>query len=158
MTAKADNSPAPADHLNLGRLGDFVGFRLRRIQNQLSRDFSVKSARYELRPGEFSAMELISANPGLSQVMLSREIGLDKSLTVALIDDLEALGLAERRQSPTDRRRHALYTTPKGESVLKSLFDMLEPVERETLNALGPDDLKTLSELLDRMYDACFRK
>jgi DNA-binding MarR family transcriptional regulator len=158
MSAKNGGEAASADvHLSLGRLSAFVGFRMRRIQNRLSRDFTVKTEHYGLRPGEFSALALISANPGLSQVMLAREIGLDKSLAVALIDDLERLGLAERRRSWTDRRRHALHTTDKGEKTLKTLFAGLTTVERETLNALGPEDLATLSRLLDRIYDACFR-
>ena len=158
MPPKSEIDPVLNDpHLDLGRLGAFVGFRMRRIQNQLSRDFTIKTKHYGLRPGEFSALALISANPGLSQAMLAREIGLDKSLAVALIDDLERLELAERRRSTTDRRRHALHTTEKGEATLKALFTRLTTVERETLNALGPEDLVTLNSLLDRIYDACFR-
>ena len=44
----ADRSIFPAGEsvsMNLGRLGDFVGFRLRRVQNQLSRDFAAATWR-----------------------------------------------------------------------------------------------------------------
>jgi len=145
------------EHLALGRLGDFIGFRLRRIQNQLSTAFSAQSVALGLRPGEFSALAVISANPGLSQGKLAREVGLDKSAAVAVIDDLERLGLAERRRSTEDRRRHALHTTKAGEAALKKLFTRLEAVERDVLNVLGPHDVQVLSGLLDRVYDSCFR-
>lgn len=146
------------EHLDLGRLGNFIGFRLRRIQNQLSDAFTAQSVELGLRPGEFSALAIISANPGLSQAKLSREVGLDKSATVTVVDDLERLGFAERRRSPNDRRRHALYTTRAGEAALGKMFARLELVERDVLIALGARDVQILSELLDRVYDSCFRK
>jgi DNA-binding MarR family transcriptional regulator len=146
------------EHLDLGRLGNFIGFRLRRIQNQLSSAFTTESVDHGLRPGEFSALALISANPGLSQVKLAREVGLDKSAAVTVVDDLERLGLAERRRSPGDRRRHALHTTAGGEAALEKMFARLEAVEQDVLNALGPHDLHVLSALLDRVYDSCFRR
>ena len=48
-------------------LNDVIGFRIRRIQNHISRAFSERIADKEVRPGVFSALALISANPGLSQ-------------------------------------------------------------------------------------------
>ena len=156
----ASSSPESSindEHLALGRLGNFIGFRLRRIQNQLSNAFTEQSVALGLRPGEFSALAIISANPGLSQGKLAREVGLDKSAAVTVIDDLERLALAERRRSTEDRRRHALYTTKAGEAALKKLFARLESVEKDVLNVLGPHDLQILSGLLDRVYDSCFR-
>jgi DNA-binding MarR family transcriptional regulator len=158
MQRKSDRLAASNDEdISLGRLGEFIGFRLRRIQNHLSSEFAPESGRSGLRPGEFSALAIISANPGLSQVMLSREVGLDKSATVMVIDDLEKQGLAERRRSPVDRRRHALYTTERGEAALAGMFDKLETVERDVLTALEPDDLHLLNAFLDRIYKTAFR-
>lgn len=153
-------SSAPAGtegEISLGRLGDFVGFRLRRIQNQLSRQFAQVTDRYQLRQGLFSALAIISANPGLSQVMLAREVGLDKSMAVAVVDELEARGWAERRRSTVDRRRHALFTTPAGEAWLTEMFAALENVEHDVLDALGEEDRRVLGAILDRVYNACFR-
>jgi DNA-binding MarR family transcriptional regulator len=158
MPAPTRPNAVNEEHLELGRLGNFIGFRLRRIQNQLSSAFSTQSVEIGLRPGEFSALAIISANPGLSQAKLAREVGLDKSAAVAVVDDLERLGMAERRRSPDDRRRHALYTTDVGEAALVKLFARLADVEQDVLNVLGPHDLQVLSGLLDRVYDSVFRK
>jgi len=158
MPAPLRSNAVNEDHLELGRLGNFIGFRLRRIQNQLSGAFSAQSVEIGLRPGEFSALAIISANPGLSQAKLAREVGLDKSAAVAVVDDLERLGMAERRRSPDDRRRHALYTTEVGEAALVKLFSRLALVEQDVLNVLGEHDLEVLSTLLDRVYDSVFRK
>lgn len=145
------------DELSLGRLGDYVGFRLRRIQNQLSRDLAAVTAEYKLRQGLFSALAIVSANSGLSQIRLAREIGLDKSATVMVVDEIERRGWALRRRSTTDRRRHALYTTEAGEAFLKDMFERLNGVEGEVLTCLSSGELHLLSEMLDRIYKNCFR-
>lgn len=159
MASKAEKTPraASTDGLELGRLGHVMGFRLRRVQNQLSRDFSAATADHELRSGLFSALALIAANPGVSQNEISREIALDKSVTVTIVDELERRGWARRKRSKTDRRRHALYTTPVGEAQLDDLFAIVEQTEKSVLHPLSAAELRVLNALLDRMYAACAR-
>lgn len=144
--------------VSLGRLGDFIGFRLRRVQNQLSRNFAAVTANEGLRSGLFSSLAIVSANPGISQSELSREVGLDKSVTVTIVDELEKYGWAERRRSPQDRRRHALFVTPAGEAKLDGLFALMEKTEASALHQLSGDEMRVLSELLDRMYEAIVRE
>jgi DNA-binding MarR family transcriptional regulator len=143
------------DSAQLGRLGDFVGFRLRRIQNQLSRRFASATADRNLKSGLFSSLAIISANPGLSQNDLSHEVGLDKSVTVLIVDELEKRGLAKRRRSRIDRRRHALTVTPAGTAYLEELFELLASTEAVVLSQLSAEELAVLNGLLDRMYAAC---
>lgn len=145
------------DSVNLGRLGEFVGFRLRRVQNQLSRDFASATADRNLRSGLFSSLALIQANPGISQNALSKETALDKSVIVTIVDELERRGWATRERSKTDRRRHALFITGDGESYLNELFAILEHTEDSVLHQLSRAELHMLHELLDRMYSACVR-
>ena len=144
--------------VSLGRLGDFVGFRLRRLENQVSRDFALATADRNLRSGLFSSLALIAANPGISQNELSKETALDKSVIVTIVDDLERRGWATREQSRTDRRRNALFITKEGDSYLNELFEILEHIEDSFLRQLSPADLHMLHELLDRMYTACLRE
>ena len=141
---------------DLGVLNDVIGFRLRRIQNHLSRGFSDRIARKEIKPGAFSAMALISANAGLSQTTLSREIGFDKATVVAILDSLEDLGWAERRRSTEDRRRHALYLTKAGQKALQKMLDEAHENERAVHAALSPEEQAQLFALLDKIYAVCF--
>ena len=156
-------TPSPANHpersnLALGRLGDFVGFRLRRVQNQLSRKFAAANADMGLRSGLFSSLAIIAANPGISQSELSSEVGLDKSVTVTIVDELEKYGWAERRRSQEDRRRHALYVTPEGDRQLDRLFARMEEIEGAVLHQLSEAEHQMLNDVLDRMYDAVVRE
>lgn len=146
-------SPAPAT--KLGRLGDFIGFRLRRLQNQLSRDFAVAAKRQQPRSGLFSALAVIEANPGISQRDMAAEIGLDKSPAVLLVDDMEARGFAVRQPSEADRRRHALHITPAGVRWLDRSCRILRKTEATASRQLSARELLQLQRLLDRMYRAC---
>lgn len=140
--------------VELGRLGEFVGFRLRRLQNQLSRDFAASTASDSLRSGLFSSLAIIAANPGISQNEVSRAVGLDKSVTVQIVDELEKRGLAERQRSKVDRRRHALFITDAGSLYLDGLFGKLRTIEETVLGKLKPGELVMLKDMLDRMYES----
>ncbi len=100
-----------------------------------------------LRPPHFGVMTLIDAHPGSTQQKLVTESLIDPSSMVAIIDELEAAGLAERRPHETDRRKHSVHLTKAGRSMLgrarraagKALEEVFEPLddrERETLRKL----------------------
>jgi DNA-binding MarR family transcriptional regulator len=158
MPPAGPKSTAPEQvqaEINLGVLNDVIGFRIRRIQNHLSRSFAERAGQ-DIRPGLFSALALIAANPGLSQTRLSREIGFDKATVVALLDSLERLGWAERRRSPDDRRRHSLYISKVGEKSLAQLLDVAIANEAGIREVLTGKEQAQLFSLLDKIYIACF--
>jgi DNA-binding MarR family transcriptional regulator len=155
MSTRKNSRRKTRPGMRLGRLGEFIGFRLRRLQNHLSRDFAAAAKKQRPRAGLLSALSLIEANPGISQREMAAEIGLDKSPTVLLVDELETRGLAVRRPAETDRRRHALYITPAGAAWLDRSCSILHKTEATVLQSLSPRELQTLHRLLDRMYQAC---
>lgn len=143
--------------MQLGRLSDYVGFRMRRVQNQLSANFVARTAEYGIRTGLFSSLALIEANPGLSQQDLSSTVGLDKSITVQIVDELEKRGWAKRERSRVDRRRHELTILPEGRKFLDRLFEIMAEVEAEVLAQLSPEERPIFDAALDRMYDVFHR-
>ena len=56
----------------------------------------------------------LAANQGRSQQAIAEMIGVNATRMVFLADELEKLGLVERRRNPADRRSHALYLTDQG--------------------------------------------
>lgn len=143
--------------MQLGRLNDYVGFRMRRVQNQLAANFNAETAQFNIRSGLFSSLALIEANPGLSQQELSGTVGLDKSITVQIVDELEKRGWAQRERSTVDRRRHALTILPAGTEFLNQLFDIMVRVEAEVLAQLSAEERPIFDAALDRMYDVFHR-
>ena len=141
--------------VRLGRLGDLVGFRLRRIQTHFGRDFGSAMTGQGLRSGMMSTLALISANSGISQSEVAKATLLDKSAAVLIVNELERRGFARRVRADGDRRRHALYTTPEGEAFLTMLLDQLSIIEDRVLSRLSSEELRVLNRLLDRLYEIC---
>lgn len=154
MAGRPATRPAAPPTVGLGRLDDFFGFRLRRLQNRLSRDFATATADRNLRSGLFTSLAIIAANPGISQADLAAQVGLDKSVMVSIVDELERSGWARRERSTVDRRRHSLFITEGGESYLSELFNILEATERAAREHLSAAEFRLLNELLDRVFDA----
>jgi DNA-binding MarR family transcriptional regulator len=143
-----------AGKISLGRLSDVLGFRLRRVQNQLSRDFSARIRPWNMRAGMFSALEIISANPSISQAELSLEVGLDKSAMVQIVDDLESRGWVVRTRSKSDRRRNDLTITEEGKVQLDQMVEELARVEEAGLAMLTVEEQRLVNAALDKVYQA----
>ncbi|MBO9574887.1 MAG: winged helix-turn-helix transcriptional regulator [Sphingobium sp.] len=133
--------------VDLGVLGESVGPVIRQLRNQLVVRIVQAFDRFDLRSGSFSTMALIAANPGCAQSDISRETGLDKSVVVALVDELEQRGLASRARSQDDRRRNILTLTPAGEAILAEMTAVVQDVERPIREAMTEDELETMIRL-----------
>lgn len=75
-----------------------------------------------------------------TQIDLARLSGVDKTTMVTLLDDLEAAGLAERRPSPTDRRKRVIAVTPAGERKTQEADALVAAVRDDVLAALPEED------------------
>jgi DNA-binding MarR family transcriptional regulator len=89
-----------------------------------------------------------SGEEHLSQQMLSVRMGLDPTIIVALVDDLEGRGLVVRERDPEDRRRHRLRTTGKGRKVHAAAVKAVTVAEREFLAPLDRSERERLRALL----------
>ncbi len=164
MEDRVDNPPAAeaprpsARKLEPGLMAHRLSFRLRSLLALVGDRVIAAFAPFGLRAGSFTAMALISANPGCSQVDLAREGGLDKSSLVAILDDLEARGFANRVRSTTDRRRSLLYLTPEGETVMQAMYTAVMETERSLREGFSPADFARLFHLLEQAYDIIARE
>ena len=143
--------------LTIGRLGNLITAELRRVDILLAGAFREATEQANLRDGVISSLALIANNPGISQNDISRQIDMDKSVVVAVIDTLEDLGWAIRVKSKEDRRRHALHATPEGIAHLDQLATAVEEIEADMLALVSSEDLETLRAILRRIYLSCTR-
>jgi DNA-binding MarR family transcriptional regulator len=143
-------APAEAEELDPGLLVDFLGPRVRVLWNLLDARMVEALSPFGLRTGAFSALALISANPGCSQNQLAGGLGMDKSAVVAIIDELESRDLARRVRQAHDRRRHALSLTTKGKALLQRMLAPATQGGRPIREALSPREMEQLQSLLDR--------
>lgn len=135
------------ENVDLGLLGESLGPVIRHLRNHMTIRIVQGLEPFGLRSGSYSTMALIAANPGCAQSDISRETGLDKSIVVALVDELETRGLAQRDRSREDRRRNVLTLTEAGVALLEDMNDVVRAVEGPIREALSSEEMETLIRL-----------
>jgi DNA-binding MarR family transcriptional regulator len=104
-----------------------------------------------LRPPHFGVMQLIAAAPGMTQQDLAHRSRIDASSMVAVVDELEELGYAERRPHPGDRRKHAVHLTAAGKRTLERARTVATKLSNEVLAPLDSGEVATLTLLLRKL-------
>jgi DNA-binding MarR family transcriptional regulator len=103
-----------------------------------------------LRPRHLIALRLLSEDGPASQQGLTESLRLDPSNVVGLLNELEERDLITRRRDRSDRRRHIVEISPRGEEELCLTYTRLRLVEDELLSALSAEEKTTLYHLLVR--------
>jgi MarR family transcriptional regulator, transcriptional regulator for hemolysin len=88
-----------------------------------------------------------------TQIELAKLSDLDKTTMVITLDELESLGYAERRPSPTDRRARIVVVTPAGAAAVDDGTAIADRVHREVLDALAPDQREAFKSALDALAE-----
>jgi DNA-binding MarR family transcriptional regulator len=135
-------------------LADRTGFLLSRAH------FSSRDRANELlRPHgivvrHFGLMSLLDAHGPSSQQALARRLSVSPTMITQIVDEVEALGLAERRRNPDDRRSYLVSLTPEGRRKLKAARRVARTVADEFAAAIGEDGDRELRGLLRKMVGA----
>jgi MarR family transcriptional regulator, transcriptional regulator for hemolysin len=87
----------------------------------------------------------------LRQGALADEIGIEGPSLVRLIDLLQAEGLVERREDPTDRRAKTLHLTAEGEAKAEEINRVLRRVRAFLLKDIPAADLAVTFDVLQRI-------
>jgi len=150
MTDEPSSVPPSAG----GELSRRLGFLLAQLGTHAHRSFAERLAGLDLHPRHFGILSHLAASEGRSQQALSVALGIHRSAVVALVDDLEQRGLAERRRDPADRRAYTLYLTPAGRELLTDLERAADGREAELLTPLDASERSQLISLLQRVAES----
>ena len=82
---------------------------------------------------------------------LADEIGIEGPSLVRLIDLLQAEGLVERREDPTDRRAKTLHLTTLGEAKADEINRVLRRVRSYLLKDISAQELAITFDVLQRI-------
>jgi DNA-binding MarR family transcriptional regulator len=130
-----------------------LAFLLSQVGIHAARQFSERIAEVGLHPPLFRVLNLVDAAEGCSQQAIGEAIEVPPSRMVGLVDELERLGLVERRPHATDRRVRALYLTAKGRETLARGREIASAHERDLTRGMPAADRRRLTEYLQRIVD-----
>jgi DNA-binding MarR family transcriptional regulator len=154
---EASRASLPADEavsepIQFHELSQSVCHILRRANLELARKYmQLIGDRHSVRPGVMGILMVTGANPGINQVDIAHQLGLDKANAAELIRSLEATNWIARRRSMQDRRRQGVYLTPLGVQRLGALRRDMRDFERDMFSSFSTEERETLVELLKRI-------
>jgi DNA-binding MarR family transcriptional regulator len=128
-------------------------FLLAQLGSHAARKFGERLAKLRLAPAHSGILFILQATPGLTQQALAKRLGMVPSRLVALLDELDALGLTQRGVSPHDRRRHELALTEKGKKMLARIGEVSREHQSSLLAALAEPERDQFATLLQRVAD-----
>ena len=138
--AREHTAGALVPGIEYGPLAEWIGFHLRMAQISAFQAFVREVGEVDLPPGRFALLTLIGRNPGISQTVLSRAAGRDKSTLTPALQDLKRRGLIARVRLENDRRSYHLTLTPAGEAMLVRLTECAARHERNLDRVIGARD------------------
>lgn len=108
-------------------------------------------ARFGLKSCHASYLLHIHEHPGVSQEQLAQAIYLNKSSVARQLAALEEDGFVRRETCEKDRRIIRVYSTPKTDSIIAELDQILDDWETMITEDLSREERKLLWGLLDKM-------
>jgi DNA-binding MarR family transcriptional regulator len=140
------------EKVNTRYLETLVGYNARRASLAVISQFLDDMAVYDLRPVDFSALSLITHNPGITSRQLCTTLGIQAPNIVAMVIGFEKRDLITRHAHPHDGRAFGLMLTPAGEALMGKAEKTASNLEVRVSGKLTPDERKTMIRLLKKMY------
>jgi len=107
-----------------------------------------------LQGGVLAYLNRSDGEPDIDQNGLAARLGIDRASTSQLLDELESMGLVERRVSDADRRVRLLRLTPAGEKVRSRIRPPTFESQMRVFAALSARERELLLDLLVRVIES----
>ena len=129
-----------------------LGFLLDEVARLYSRRFEERAREMPLTVTQCKALAVLANCEGVSQARLAQISEVDPARLVRILDRLEAVGWAERRSDPHDRRAHALAITESAKPVVERVWEIVRETSTEALRGVTSDELRLLLDVLERVH------
>lgn len=131
-------------------LGQTLMLVARDFQKRLDRDLHTRGI--QGIGARHRAVFLFLGRKGASRAVdLAEAAGIRPQSMMKIVHELEALGLVERREDPTDSRAKLIDFTPRGRALIDELSRSTETVFQQYADILGTDTLQYTIENLNTL-------
>jgi DNA-binding MarR family transcriptional regulator len=138
MTVGRDGIELPVP-LVPGRMAAHTSCVLQKLGQVIFRLLESELAALGLRIRHYSVIGSLLDRGPMSQQDIGTYLRIDSATMVATIDDLERLGLVQRKRRDGDRRSYVVSITPEGEKATERIDQLMQQLDDEFLaDITGP--------------------
>lgn len=130
-----------------------VSFLLTQLGTHAARAFAERLAPLHLSPPHAGILRILNQSPALSQRALAARLHMHTSRLVAIIDEMESLGLIARQSVAGDRRAYSIQMTEAGREAFAEIGRIGREHEAAICASLSANERETLATLLQRIAD-----
>lgn len=130
-----------------------IGLRFTIIARMLRNNFDRQVVKLSVTRSQWAMIAVVARSPGATQRTIAEALEMSEASAGRLIDRLCADGLLERRDRRDDRRARAVYLTPAAEPLLEQLATIARASEQRMFKGFSEEELESLGDFLDRIYD-----
>ncbi|NNJ06205.1 winged helix-turn-helix transcriptional regulator [Streptomyces sp. PKU-MA01144] len=133
-------------------LTKWTGFLLNWVAAHAREAYERVVAQVGLKPQHLGVLTHIQHGP-MIQARLSDRLRVFKPVMVTLVNELEAMGLAERRPHAGDRRAVEVHILAAGLDKIREVDSLSEQASAEFFSPLTPQEQQTLHGLLTKLAE-----
>jgi DNA-binding MarR family transcriptional regulator len=128
-----------------------LGLYLHVAYHRVMASFGRKVGHGEVTPAIIGVVATLAENPGISQATLARRMGLERATVGTTVARALAAGLVVRHDAHGDARSYALWLSPAGERMLRTLRRRIADHEASAGANLTRTDRRLLRDLLHKL-------
>lgn len=145
------HAPVPPARSTLWSRPGYLTRRLHQIHVAM---FMEECAEFAITPVQYGLMTTLMDQPGLDQITLGAELGIDRTNVADVLGRLEVRGLVRRQVSRSDRRMKLTYLTPEGVALTRRMEASMSRAQARLMAPLAEDERAQFLDLLRRLVDA----
>jgi len=131
----------------------FAALLLAQVGAHGAKQFADRLSVLKLTPPHAGILRRLMQSPGISQRELATALGMHTSRLVAVLDEMESLGLLIREANAEDRRTYSLQVTAKGRETMEQIAAISQQHNEALCAALNEEERAVLVGLLQRIAD-----
>ncbi|MGP0092004.1 MAG: MarR family winged helix-turn-helix transcriptional regulator [Xanthobacteraceae bacterium] len=128
-----------------------LGLLLRNADMTFNRALREELLRHGITFSQFQHLRHLWEANGLTQVALSRRIGIATASSTAVLDSLEKLRLIRRERDRRDRRKINVFLTPAGAALEQPLMACAIAVNADARCGLSAAEIATLFAIVEKI-------
>ncbi len=132
-------------------LRDLVSYSIKRANAALMGDIERVLGRFGLRRSTYSALSVVTDNPGVRQSDVSQALAIERPNMVQILDELQRSGLIVRVRDPGDRRAYLLSATTAGTALMAEAGAALHAHDQRLTEGFSAEQRRALIAALRRV-------